>query len=369
MNKIGSEHRPDYFMIACFVILILFGLVMLGSASANLGETKFEDTYYYLKHQIYYGIIPGLIGAFVASKIYFGKYEKAAPIILIASIALLVLLFSPLGLRAGGALRWLSIGGLTFQPIEFAKVGIIIYFATWLASNRERQESWHKGLIPFVSILGVIGAILFKQSSTSVFAIIVAAACIMYFASGARMRYLLIAAILAVGAIIAISYATPYRWSRLMAYVNPEANQETSGYHINQALIAIGSGGWSGVGLGMSTTKIKYLPEPIGDSIFAVVAEELGFLGAMSVVILFALTTARIILLATKTNNTFGQLLLIGFGGLIGIQAFVNIGAISGLIPLTGMPLPLMSYGGTALAVTMTIGGMIINISKYTRNT
>ncbi len=345
----------------------MFGLVMLGSASANLGETKFGDTYYYLKHQIIFGLLPGLIGAFIASKIYYGKYERIAPIALVVSIALLLILFSALGTTAGGARRWLSIGGFTFQPIEFAKVGIVVYFAAWLANNKERQESWYKGLIPFIAILGILGAILFKQSSTSVFAIIVATSCMMYFASGARIRYLLVAAALGIGAIITISAVTPYRWNRIMAYINPTQNQETTGYHINQALIAVGSGGWSGVGLGKSTTKIKYLPEPIGDSIFAVIAEELGFLGAASVVIVFALITLRTLLLATRISNVFGQLLLVGFGSLIGIQAFVNIAAISGLIPLTGMPLPFISYGGTALAVTMTIGGMIINISKYTR--
>lgn len=361
------KQQPDYIIIACFTILILFGLVMLGSASANLGETKFGDTYYYLKHQLYYGALPGVIGAFIASKIYYGKYERWAMAGLIVAIGLLLLLFSPLGISAGGARRWLSIGAITFQPIEFAKVGIIVYFAAWLANNKERISSWYKGFVPFASILGVIGAILFAQSSTSVFAIILAASCVMYFASGARMRYLFIAAALGIGAIAIVSFATPYRWNRIMTYLNPSANQETSGYHINQALIAIGSGGWSGVGLGKSTTKIKYLPEPISDSIFAVIAEELGFLGAMSVVIVIALAIFRTMYIATKTSNAFGQLLLVGFGSLIGIQAFMNIAAISGIVPLTGTPLPLISYGGTALAVTMTIGGMIINISKYAR--
>ena len=188
----------------------------------------------------------------------------------------------------------------------------------------------------------------------------------MYFASGARMLYLALTVVLGIATIVTVSYFSPYRWSRIVAYMNPDANLQESGYHGNQARIAIGSGGLWGVGLGESTTKMKYLPEPIGDSVFAVIAEELGFIGSATVALLFGTLSLRTLLLSRRLQNRFGQLLLIGFGAMIGLQAFVNIGAISGLLPLTGMPLPFISYGGTGIVVFLTMIGVITNISKYT---
>lgn len=162
-----------------------------------------------------------------------------------------------------------------------------------------------------------------------------------------------------------LTYLTPYRWARVMTYFNPESNLQTTGYHVNQTKIAIGLGGLWGVGYGQSTTKIKYLPEPIGDSIFAVIAEEMGFVGGVALIILFFLFVIRTIFISFKTRDRFAQLLLIGFASLVALQSFVNIAAISGIIPLTGIPLPFISYGGTALAVFMTMAGIIVNVSKY----
>lgn len=367
MLNTSLKHHVDYLTIAIVAFLVIFGLVILGSASANLGEAKFGDSYYYLKHQLLFGLLPGLIGYFIASKIYYGKYERAATIIFISTIVLLLLTFSPLGLKAGGALRWLTIGGVTIQPAEIAKLSIIVYLAAWLAGEKERGTSLVKGFLPFLAMLAIVGAILLKQSSTSLFAIILATACIMYFVSGAKQSYLFGTIAIGIIGIITISYFTPYRWSRIMTYIYPEQNKETSGYHINQALIAIGSGGWGGVGLGRSTTKIKYLPEPIGDSIFAVISEELGFIGAITIVGAILILTIRLLLMATKMSHKFGQLLLVGFGSLLGLQSFINIGAITGLLPLTGVPLPFISYGGTSLAVFLTIIGIVTNISMHTR--
>ena len=184
--------------------------------------------------------------------------------------------------------------------------------------------------------------------------------------SGAKLSYLA-AAFLGAGLILLlIIYLTPYRWERLVNFFEPEANILSGGFHRNQALIAIGSGGLFGAGFGQSTTKISYLPEPAGDSIFAVIAEELGFVGAGLLILVFLALVLKIFFLSKRAPDKFGELLLIGFGSLIAIQTFAHIGAISGLIPLTGTPLPFISYGGTALAVFMTIGGIVVNVSKYT---
>ncbi len=367
MNSFSTVRKPDYFIILCVAFLILFGLVMLVSASADLGKNKFDDSYFYIKHQLIYGLIPGIIGFFLALKIYYGVYEKWALPILGFTILLLLLVFTPLGFKAGGAERWLQIGSITFQPSELLKLSFVIYFAAWLSGDEERQKSFRRGLLPFLALIGVIGLILFKQPSTSTFAVLAATAGVIYLVSGARIIHIFLGLLSFAVLIVGISYFSPYRWARIVTFFNPETNMETSGYHINQALTAIGSGGFAGVGFGQSTTKIKYLPEPIGDSIFAVVAEELGFIGASFVIILITLLTIRILSLAKNISNKFGRLLMVGFGSFIAIQSFMNIASISGVIPLTGVPLPFISYGGTTLAVFMTMSGIVANISKYAK--
>ena len=358
-------HRPDYLIIACLAFLVVFGLVVLNSASSNLGQAKFGDSFYYLKHQIIYGLSFGLVGFFAAYKIYYRRYQKVAIAFLLIGIVLLALVFTPLGFRAGGAERWVSIGPVTFQPAEFAKLTVILYLAAWLAGQGHRSRDFLRGVIPMMVLLLLVCGLLLKQPATSTVVIIFAASMILYFASGARLWHIGIFC-LVMGAIIStLIILTPYRLERITNFLKPNADPLAGGYHLEQARIAIGAGGVFGVGYGQSTTKISNLPEPIGDSIFAVLAEEFGFVGATSLIILFAILVIKIFLLARKTHDKFGKLLLVGYGAIIGLQAFVNIGAISGILPLTGVPLPFISYGGTALAVFMTIGGMVANISKY----
>lgn len=356
---------PDYLIIFCIAFLVIFGLVMLASASSYLGQTKFGDSYYYLKHQLIYGFGIGLFGFIATSIIYYRRYEKLAIFMLIASIGLLTLVFTPLGLSSGGADRWIKIGPVNFQPSEILKITFIIYLAAWLGKNIERAKSFTSGFIPFLIVSAIIAGLLIKQPATSTVAILMVTGLVIYFISGARLSYILGAIITGALTLAMVIYITPYRFNRIITFLNPETDLQASGYHINQAKIAIGSGGLLGVGYGESTTKIRYLPEPIGDSIFAIIAEELGFIGAMSVILVFLTLIFRTFWLARKISDKFGQLILVGFGTLIALQTFVNIGAISGILPLTGTPLPFISFGGTALAVFMIIGGIIVNISKH----
>ena len=358
--------KPDYVIVFCLAALVIFGLVMLVSASSNLGQFRFGDSYYYIKHQLLYGFLPGLIGFFAASRIYYRRYQKIAVFLGLISVTLLFLVFTPLGFSSGGADRWLKIGPITFQPAEIVKLTFIVYLAAWLGGNKERSQNLAKGFLPFLIISALVGALLLKQPSTSAAVILIATALIIYFASGAKLSYLAGMILLGILALALVIYLTPYRFNRVLNFLSPDTNPQGGGYHINQALIAIGSGGWFGVGYGQSTTKIKYLPEPIGDSIFAVIAEELGFIGSAILIIIFLILILKVFSLAKKSPDRFGKLLLIGFASLIAIQTFTNIAAISGLIPLTGSPLPFISYGGTALAVFMTMGGVIVNISKHT---
>jgi cell division protein FtsW len=361
-----QNHAPDYSIILFTLLLVVFGLLMVTSASSELGQKKFNDSYFYLKHQLIYGLSIGLIGFLTASKIYYKYLQKIATFLLLLTIVGLILVFTPLGASAGGASRWLEIGGFVFQPSEILKITFIVYIAAWLSGKEERRTSFWGGFVPFLVISGLISALLIFQPSTSVVVILMASALAVYFASGAKISYILGIIVLGILALAVISYFSPYRWQRLTGFLNPEENIQNSAFHINQALIAIGSGGLTGVGYGQSTTKILYLPEPIGDSIFAVVGEEFGFIGSLFLISAFLFLIMRGFLLSRKIGDRFGRLLLIGFSALIGVQAFVNIGAISGLIPLTGTPLPFISYGGTALAVFMTISGIMVNISKHT---
>lgn len=357
--------NPDYLLMAIVFFIALFGLWMLASASSDLGQIKFNDSYYYLKHQISYGLIVGFLGFFIAYKFNYHRLEKWAIFFLLFSIGLLVLVFSPLGFSAGGAERWIRLGSLTIQPAEIVKLSFIIYLAAWLSAKPERSFSIAGGFLPFLILSGTIAFLLFIQPSTTSVAIIGFTALIMYFLSGARWSYIL-SAILAGGlTLLLIVYWTPYRRERITAFLNPEINSRGGGYHLNQAFIAIGAGGLWGTGYGQSSTKFNYLPEPIGDSIFAVIAEELGFIGAIGLIAVYFILIYRGFRVAYKSSDLFSKLFSAGFSSLIAIQTFINIGAISGVLPLTGVPLPFISYGGTALAVFLTGAGLLVNASRH----
>lgn len=362
-----TNSSPDYAFIGAFVLLVIFGLVMLMSASSDVAKTRFGDSYYYLKHQILYGLATGIVGFFIGAFVYYRRWERFATILLIVSLISAFLVFTPLGLSVKGSERWLSFGEFTFQPSEFLKLSFFIYLAAWISKNQIRSKSFLQGLFPFLILVGSVVVLLIFQPSTTTAALIFAASLITYFTAGARFRFLVVTVLLGALALSLVIYITPYRLERVLTFLNPEADLLGSGYHINQALLAIGSGRITGVGFGESTTKLNYLPEPLGDSIFAVIAEELGFVGALGVVFIFLFLIMRGLSIAKNTSDTFGKLLVTGFICLIGLQAFVNIAAISGVVPLTGVPLPFISYGGTALTVFLTMCGIMVNVSKYRR--
>lgn len=362
-----SNNNPDYILLACVTLLVVAGLIMLSSASSDLGKIKFNDTYYFLKHQLIYGFAVGLVGFIAGYKLHYKVYKKfATPFLLFTFIGLFMVLFTPFSFSFGGSTRWLQFGSLTLQPSEILKISFIIYLAAWLSSSgKERQNNFSSGFVPFIVLSVTAAVLLLNQPATSAVFIILFSALTVYFMSGAKYVYIVSTVALAAIALLALIYFTPYRFERLSSFLTPRQNIQGSGYHLNQALITIGSGGLTGVGFGKSTNKYRYLPESIGDSIFAVVGEEFGFIGSTALVAVFFLLVLRGFVLARKVRDEFGRLLMIGFTTLIGIQVFVNIGAISGLIPLTGVTLPYISYGGTSLAVFMTIAGIMTNISKY----
>lgn len=357
--------QTDYFFLAIVFALTVFGLAMLASASSALGQAQFNDTYYYLKHQMLYGLLVGGVGFLVGYLVPYDRWKKIALPLLIGSIVLLALVFTRFGSAVNNTDRWLRIGSFQFQPAELVKLIYLLYVAAWLSNVRlKREHDIRGGLIPFLLVSGVIAGLLILQPATSTVAILLGSGLVVYFASGAPKRYLVGIILLAALVIAAVVYVTPYRRARILGFLHQSADTQGQNYQVNQALTAIGSGGMWGVGYGQSTMKAS-LPDAIDDSIFAVIGEELGFIGTATLIVLFALFALRLFWDARRMGDRFGQLLLIGFGTVISVQAFVNMASTAGAIPLTGVPLPFVSYGGTALAVFLTMSGIAANVTRY----
>lgn len=349
--------------------LCVFGLVMLISASGPLGLQKFNDSWYFFKHQMVYGVIPGLLLLYFFSIVDYRTLRKYAIPALIASIILLVLVYLPgIGLHFGGAGRWVKFGPIAFQPSEFVKITFLIYAAAWLAARHDtKARTLEEGLLPFLSALGMVMLLLVLQPNTGSMAVIAGASLLTYLVAGAPLVWFGALGLVGAGLLALLIKFTPYRAARFMTFLYPELDPQGIGYHINQAFLAIGSGGPFGLGYGHSRQKYLYLPEVAGDSIFAVMAEELGFF--VSVAFLFAMgyLVYRCFLIARNAPDEFGRFLATGIGSWIAIQTVLNVGSMIGLVPITGVTLPFVSYGSSAL-ISLFIGmGIVASISRQSR--
>ncbi|MBU1178475.1 putative lipid II flippase FtsW [Patescibacteria group bacterium] len=363
-----EKHKPDYFLVITIIALMVIGLVMLSSASAVVSYENFGNNHYYLVHQLFYGVLFGLMAMIITSRIHYHFWKKLAAILLGVTLVLLLAVFLPgIGLEYGGARRWISLGTATMQPTEIVKLTFILYLATWLEKRQKGIRDWKYGFLPFVTVLGIIGFLIMLQPDLGTMSVIIVAAIMVYFIAGARWRHL--AAIGGTGIILfcILIKAAPYRMARFTVFLNPEIDPQGIGYQINQALLAVGSGGLFGRGLGKSIQKYNYLPEATGDSIFAVMAEELGFIRILIIIGLFVFLAIRGFVISKKAPDLFGKLVATGIITWIAFQAFVNIAAMVALVPLTGIPLPFISYGGTAVLFTLAAVGILINVSQYTR--
>lgn len=363
----SSSKSIDLPLLLIVAAIVFFGLIMLWSASAPGGYDQFGDSYYFVKHQLIFGLIPGIAAMFLFSRIPYTFWHKHAFNLLILSIVLLVLVFIP-GFSAGigTAHSWISVGGVfSLQPSEVVKITFLFYLAAWLG-GRDQQgvRDVHAGFLPFLLVLGTIMLLMILQPDVGTMSIIGAMALVVYFVAGAPLTYVfgLIAA--GIGALTLLITLAPYRAARFTTFLHPELDPLGIGYHINQALLAIGSGGFFGVGYGHSRQKFQYLPEVSGDSIFAVISEELGFIFAIFTLALFLTFLWRLIFIAQNASDKFAKYFVIGVAAWITIQAFVNIGSMVALMPITGVPLPFISYGGTSLAVTLAAVGVVLNISR-----
>ena len=357
------KRRPIDFLALCFGGLIIFGLIALASASSVWATQDKGEPFYYFTHQLLYGLLPGLIGFVAARTIPLKFFQVGAPFFYIASIVLLGLVFVPgLHYEYGGARRWLDLGSFSFQPSEMAKIGVILFLASWLArQGRQKLSTWRFGVLPFIALTGVPLILILLEPDVGTAAILAATTGLMYFAAGARWRHLVIlfiAALLMVGSVVALS---PHRWDRIETFFNPNQDTLKSSYQINQSLVAIGSGGLFGRGLGQSRQKYSYLPEPAGDTIFAIIAEELGFAATILLVLVYLAIAYLGARAAAVVQNDFSKYLILGIIGLIVIQAFINMMAVTAILPFTGVPLPFISYGGTALATLITSLGLVFS--------
>jgi len=356
-----KTHKPDKGLVIIIFALLILGLVILFCASNVISRQKTGNPYYYLFHQLLYGIIPGLILFFFCQKINYKFWKKVSLILFFGCLVLMILVFVPgLGYGRGEAQRWLIVGPLSFQPSEFLKLGFIIYLAAFFSKTQKINT-----LIPFLVILALGGGLMALQSNAGTLGLIAIIAFVIYFLSGAKIyQWITIIAFYVLAFFVLIKFF-PYRMARFMTFLNPGIDPQGISYQINQALLGIGSGGLFGLGLGHSQQKYNYLPEVMGDSVFAILAEEIGFFGSLIFIFLILILTFKGLRIAKKSSDNFAKLLAVGITSWLAIQALINIAAITGLIPLTGIPLPFVSYGGSAMVAVLAGAGILASISRH----
>lgn len=364
----------DYILVGIFLILSIFGILMLYSVSAPFSQERFGHTFYYLRRQFLFGFLPGIVLLIVALKIPLNFLKRIIPVLFLINLLFLVMVFLPkFGVSIGGARRWVSLGFLTFQPSEFLKISFIIYLAAWLTKKdvfegkkKKEKDGGRVKLLAFLAIVGIIVGVLIYQPDFSTMALIVAVGIIMFFASRTPFKSTVIILLFILICFAILFQLEPYRMERFKVFLNQEIDPLGSGYQLRQSLIAVGSGGISGLGLGMSHQKLGFLPHPLADSIFAVFAEETGFLGSLILILLFLFFCWRGIEISKKSSNEFQQLMALGITSWITLQTFWHIGALIGILPLSGIPLPFISYGASHLITEFVGVGILLNISKNT---
>lgn len=357
----------DRFFLVSVGVLTLFGFVIFLSASLGL-LVREEVSFQAVAAKQAVSLILGIAAFFILSRVKYTAIRKSAFFIFLFAIGLNVLLFVPgLALYHGGASRWIDLGFISFQPSEFLKIAFIIYLSAWIHFVKDRIRTFKFGLVPFLLLMAILSALLLAQSDTDTLAVIGATGIVMLTIGGMPLRHLALAGmvmIMVVGGVVAVR---PYAAERIRTFLNGASDSQGAGYQINQSLIAIGSGELSGRGFGKSIQKFGYLPEPIGDSIFAVAAEEFGFFGSVGLVVLYLLFAGSAFRIGIRAPDAFGGLVAIGIAILVLIESFLNMAAMMGLVPLSGLPLLFVSHGGTALIIALLAAGIVANVSKYAK--
>lgn len=359
---------PDFVLFFAVIALLIFGVVMVYSSSAVSAYVNFNDSYYFLKRQIIW-VTLGVIAMLLTLNVDYHVWRKLATPVLIFTLILLILVLVPgLGKVVNGARRWLGFGSLYLQPSEIAKLSMVLFSSASLARNQEKITAFIKGLVPQLFILLVVFGLILKEPDLGTALAIGGTIFVLLFTAGAKLSHLGSLGSVGVVGIIAAIILEPYRLKRLLAFSDPWSDPLNTGYHIIQSLYALGSGGLFGVGLGRSREKFLYLPEPHTDFIFAILGEELGFIGTITVILLFFLFAWRGFKIAISAPDIYGSMLATGLTTMIVMQALMNISVVTASMPVTGIPLPFISFGGSALIFTLIGVGILLNISRYVQN-
>ena len=354
----------DTTLLLLTVSLTCIGVVMVYSASAIMADERFHDGFYFLKRQLVYAIVGFLVMAF-ATYFNYKNWRNLAVVSLLVSIVLMGLLFVPgLGVRVGGAMRWLHLPGLTLQPAELVKLSLVLYLAHSLTRKKEKVQSFKKGYLPYMLVLLVLLGMLLKQPDLGSAMIIAGVAMSMLIVAGVRWRYLLPTVIMTLPILYFLVMQVDYRRRRIMAFLDPWSDPFDTGFQIIQSLVAFGKGGVLGQGLGIGEQKLFYLPEAHTDFIFSVIGEEMGLVGTLLVAALFLMVVLCGIRIALHCQDPFGRNLAFGLSILLGLESFVNLAVCMGLLPTKGLALPFISYGGTSLVVSLLAVGILLNISS-----
>jgi cell division protein FtsW len=365
MSKVRSA--PDVYILLATLGLLGIGVVMVYSASAVLAFHEFGDSFYYLKRQLIFAGL-GLVAMYFTMNLDYWVLKKYANVGLIVCFALLIIVLIPgIGVVRGGARSWLGIGSFGIQPSEFMKLAMVIFMAKLMSEQQARLASFVNGLLPPLGLLGLAFGLIMLQPDLGTGAVLVGASLIVLFTAGARISHLAYLGLIGIAGFVGLILTAPYRLKRIAGFLDPWSDPLGTGYQIIQSLYAIGPGGLIGLGLGASRQKHAYLPEPQTDFIFAIVAEELGFIGGALVLLLFLLLVWRGMRTAITAPDSFGSLLAVGIIGIFAVQVFINIGVVIGMLPVTGITLPLISAGGSSLTLLLTAIGILLNISRYSR--
>jgi cell division protein FtsW len=360
-----AKWKIDKPFLVSTIILMVAGFFIFSSASLGLLAKNGNEYSSVTFSQTILGLFLGTLAMILFSRLDYRIWKKFAFYLLAIAIVLNILVLIPhIGFESGGARRWFLIAGVSIQPAELLKLAFVMYFSAWAASKKDKMQTFKYGVLPMLVLFAISAALLLKQPDTDNFMMIVFAGIAIFLSAGGKWRYIFGLAIGGLLGLAVLALVRPYIMQRITTFFHPDANGQGSSYQIQQSLIAIGSGGLTGRGYGQSIQKFNFLPEPMGDSIFAVEAEEFGFVGAVALVLFFVLFSARGLKIASRVNDPFGRLLVVGIVIMITAQAFVNIGAMLGVLPLSGITLPFVSQGGSSLFITLVEVGIVLSVSK-----
>jgi cell division protein FtsW len=356
---------PDLWLFGVVLALVFLGVVMVYSASAIIAADRFGDPFFFLKKQLFWAFLGGGL-LWAALRLDYRRLERLVVPLLVVSIALLVLvLLPPFGQAINGTRRWFRIGPLSFQPVELAKFALVLYLASFLTRRAAALRSFWQGLFPILLVAGTMALLTFVQPDLGNSLALVVLTLVLAYLAGAPVKHMAWVAAAALPLVTLAIALKPYRWRRMLAFVNPWDDPQGSGFQIIQSFLALGSGGLTGRGLGGSKQKLFYLPEPYTDFIFAIVGEELGLIGAVCVIALFAVLIWRGLRVGLRAPDPFGSYLALGLTVMLATQTLVNLGVVMGALPTKGLPLPFVSFGGSALLMTMFSAGVLLNISQH----